>query len=228
MKTYAHDPRFIFNGRDGSFPDAVVVREIWCENVYEVFDGDLTDTGIVVDIGANIGSFSLYAAALGAKKVIACEPEPNNLKLLMQNIKDNGKHVPDVEFEIERRAIIGRPTSATGYYITNEHGDSKLITAAEARTGTYEDLTEVDTITLKQLFTDHNLEYIDILKVDIEGLEGEVLLAAPQEVLELCRYITIEYDRRANDLGAIVEKLSKTHQVKVVGAQGGMIFGKRY
>ena len=80
MKIFAHDPRFIFDGRDDSKTDAVVVREIWCENVYEVFDGDLSDTGIVVDLGANIGAFTLYAAALGAKKVIAVERKTKTSK----------------------------------------------------------------------------------------------------------------------------------------------------
>ncbi len=228
MKTYAHDPRFIFDGRDGSFPDAVVVREIWCENVYEVFEGDLTDTGIVVDVGANIGSFSLYAAALGAKKVICVEPEPHNIELLVRNIGANKHNVPDCEFVFEERAIIGAPKSHTGYYITDKHGDSQLITAAEARTGDHKNLTEVKTVSLDQLWRDHDLEFVDVLKVDIEGLEGEVLLNASKETLNLCRYITIEYDRRASDLGAIINKLIETHQVKVVGAQGGMIFGKRY
>jgi hypothetical protein len=38
----------------------------------------------------------------------------------------------------------------------------------------------------------------------------------------------LEYDQHANDLGAIVEKMSKTHQIKYVGAHGGMLFAKRY
>lgn len=221
MKLYAHDPRFIFNGRDNSFPDAVVIREIWCENVYELFDGDLTDTGIVVDIGANIGSFSIFAASLGAKKVIAVEPEPHNLELLRQNIKDNQGNVPDCEFVIDDHAI-GREKGRA--FITDEHGDSKVVNHKGMENG----LSEVKVISLDQLFANHDLEFIDVLKIDIEGLEGDVIMGASQDTLNLCRYITLEYDRRANDLGAIVERLSKTHQIKYVGAQGGMLFGKRY
>lgn len=224
MKLYAHDPRFIFNGRDNSFPDAVVVREIWCENVYELYDGDLTDTGIVVDIGANIGSFSLFAASLGAKKVIAVEPEPHNLELLRQNIKENQANVPDCEFVIDDHAV-GREKGKA--FITDEHGDSKVLPkldGANYKTPT----SEVNVISLDQLFANHNLEFIDILKIDIEGLEGDVIMGASQDTLNLCRYITLEYDRRANDLGAIVERISKTHQIKYVGAQGGMLFAKRY
>jgi len=219
MKIFAHDPRFIFEGREDSKSDAVVVREIWCENVYEVFDGDLTDTGIVVDLGANIGAFTLYAAALGAKKVIAVEPEPHNVEMLVKNVGANRHNVPDCEFIFDDRGVAGRSDSA---FITNEHGDSVVSDVKEAGK------TQITLVTLDQLFAAHNLEYIDVLKIDIEGLEGDVILGASERTLKLCRYITLEYDQHANDLGAIVEKLSKTHQIKYVGSNGGMLFGKRY
>lgn len=222
MKVFAHDPRFIFEGRDDSQSDAVVVREIWCENVYEVFDGDLTDTGIVVDLGANIGAFSLYAAALGAKKVIAVEPEPHNIEMLVKNVGANRHNVPDCEFIFENRGISdGKFTKA---YINDNHGDSVVNFQKTMET----DQQQISLISLDQLFRFHGLEYIDVLKIDIEGLEGNVILAASEQTLKFCRYITVEYDQHANDLGAIVEKLSKTHQIKYVGSNGGMLFGKRY
>ena len=220
MKIYAHDPRFILNGRDDSKTDAVVVREIWCENVYEVFDGDLADTGIVIDIGANIGAFSVFAAHLGAKKVIAVEPEKGNLNLLRHNTADNQQHVPDCEFIIEDSGIAGQAGTAQ---ITDEHGDSRVYLES-----LNERLQKIKLMTLEDLFKKYKLEFIDVLKLDIEGLEGQVLINTPENIMKLCRYITLEYDQHAEDLGAIVEKLSKTHQVKVVGAHGGMIFGKRY
>lgn len=228
IKMPAPDPRYYFNVRPLSKSDMVVVREIWSENVYEVFDGDLADTGIVVDIGANIGAFGLYAAKLGAKKVIFVEPEPHNLQLLRMNIADNKQH-SECEFIVDDRAVCGKHTYQPMHaYMTNEHGDSRLLVDGEARSSDRTDLQEVKYTTLDDIFKEHNLEFIDVLKIDIEGLEGDVLLGAQQSTLNLCRYITLEYDQHANDLGKIVECLSKTHQIKYVGANGGMLFGKRY
>jgi FkbM family methyltransferase len=227
MKILAHDPRYKFNGREDSDSDAPVIREIWCENVYEVYDGDLSDTGIVVDIGANIGSFTLFAASLGAKKVIAVEPESHNLELLRQNIDEHQAITPDCEFIVDTNAVGGFMSDG---YISNDHGDSRVTYqhAADAAVARNRKDASVKIITLEQLFKRHELEYIDVLKIDIEGREGEVLINAPERILNLCRYITLEYDQYANDLGAIVEKLNQTHQVKVVGKAGGMIFAKRY
>lgn len=228
IKMPAPDPRYYFNVRPLSQSDMVVVREIWSENVYEVFDGDLADTGIVVDIGANIGAFTLYAAKLGAKKVIAVEPEPQNLELLRMNIADNKAH-SDCEFIVDQRGIGGYIGTAL---INHKHGDSSIVYehSADANTpaGKEEFTTTIRTTTLDGLFKDHSLEFVDVLKIDIEGREGELLLAASKATLNLCRYITLEYDQHANDLGAIVEKLSETHQIKYVGANGGMLFGKKY
>lgn len=220
MKILAHDPRYKFNGREDSDSDAPVIREIWCENVYEVYDGDLSDTGIVVDIGANIGSFTLFAASLGAKKVIAVEPEPHNLELLRQNIDEHKGITPDCEFIIDSRGISdGKFTKA---FIGNDHGDSRVSFTKESS------VVPITLISLEQLFSIHELEYIDVLKIDVEGMEGNILINAPEHILNLCRYITLEYDQHSHDLGAIVEKLNQTHQVKVVGKAGGMIFAKRY
>jgi len=41
----------------------------------------------VLDIGAHIGVFSRYALSVGCEKVIAYEPEPENLKLLKRNLE---------------------------------------------------------------------------------------------------------------------------------------------
>lgn len=222
------DPKYYMNVRVRSQSDFLVIREIFAENVYEVFDGDLSDTGIVVDVGANIGAFGLYAAKLGAKKVISVEPEPHNLELLRMNIAENKQH-SNCEFLIDERALYGKHTYQPNFaYMTNEHGDSRLMVDGDARCSERDDLQEVKYTTLDDLFADYRLEYIDVLKMDIEGLEGDVILGASERTMQLCRYITLEYDQHANDLGAIVEKISKTHQIKYVGAHGGMLFAKRY
>lgn len=222
MKILAHDPRYKFNGREDSDSDAPVVREIWCENVYEVFDGDLSDTGIVIDIGANIGSFSLYAASLGAKKVIAVEPEPHNLELLRKNIDEHKAITPDCEFIIDNRGVSdGKFTKA---FINDDHGDSRV----NFHKTMEKDQQPITLISLEQLFESHDLEYIDVLKIDVEGMEGNIIINTPEHIMNLCRYITMEYDQHSKNLGAIVEKLNLTHQVKVVGKAGGMIFAKRY
>ena len=67
-----------FEVRDDYQTDMIVIKEIWQENVYEVKDTHFNHGGVVIDIGANIGSFSIYAADFVAT-VYAIEPEPHYL-----------------------------------------------------------------------------------------------------------------------------------------------------
>ena len=58
----------------------------------ELFKKMVQDGMVVVDIGANIGYYTLIAAKLVGNKgiVYAFEPEPSNYELLCQNIAING------------------------------------------------------------------------------------------------------------------------------------------
>jgi FkbM family methyltransferase len=70
--------------------DEKVIPEVLKRNVYErkAFDFFIEPNEVWLDLGANIGTFSLLCLARKAK-VIAFEPEPENFILLNQNLKEN-------------------------------------------------------------------------------------------------------------------------------------------
>lgn len=196
--------------------DEIVVREIWEENVYEVGEGNFGEGSVIVDIGANIGTFSVYAASFGSK-VYAIEPEPNNNKALKANIELNAMQdiIIPIDFGIsDYRGI------AT---ISNEGGGS---TVKDDKDGAV-----IEVMPLDEFFELYELDSVDVLKIDIEGAEVEVILGASRETLNKCKYITMEFDiRSGKDLGAMVMKLSETHHVRTMGSweRGGMIFARIY
>jgi len=153
------DSRYIFHGRADSLSDPAVVKEMWVENVYQIYPGDFY-TGVMIDIGANIGAVSVWAAALNTGKkeelppihVIAVEPEPHNRKLLIKNLEEN--RVADY-VTVDPRAVSDTYGTA---YINDGHGNSQL--GAEG--------DKVDVIPLEALFTE-DMPLCDVLKVDVEG-----------------------------------------------------------
>lgn len=72
--------------RAGHPTDRQVIEEVWTQGQYEIEPGDVRGK-VVVDVGANIGAFSVLAAALGAREVHAFEPEPGNADLLRRNVE---------------------------------------------------------------------------------------------------------------------------------------------
>ncbi|MHA1381251.1 MAG: FkbM family methyltransferase [Candidatus Helarchaeota archaeon] len=129
---------------------------------------------VVIDIGANIGYYSLIAAKLvGSKsKVYAFEPEPRNYRLLVKNIKINSYNniIP-----IQKAA-------------SNKQGKTKLFTDkgnlgnpsfSEDNISEKEGFVNVKTITLDEFFEnlviDNNIIFI---KIDAQGAEGLILEGA--------------------------------------------------
>ena len=69
--------------------DPVLYEEIYLKNIY--FHEIIKEGMNIVDVGANIGAYTILAAEKVGKdgKVIAIEPEPRNYEQLLENIKLN-------------------------------------------------------------------------------------------------------------------------------------------
>ena len=197
--------------------DLIVIKEMFEENVYEVHGWHFSDDGVTVDLGSNVGAFAIQAASIGAKKVYAVEPEPHNLKALKDNIALN--ELEDVVKVLE----LGVSDFNGSAVITDEGGGA---TIKDGKAG-----AEIKVITLDKLFKDNKINNVDVLKIDVEGSETEIILAASKETINKCNYIAIEFDFRSGSrLGDMVMKLSETHHVRTMGSweRGGMIFANRY
>ena len=73
--------------------DLAIIREIFNRNVYEFDMGKITEN-VVLDVGANIGVFTLFVLAQAHNNtrpvhIYAFEPENNNLEIFNKNIADN-------------------------------------------------------------------------------------------------------------------------------------------
>lgn len=210
-------PGIRFDIREDYETDDIVIREIWEENVYEVDPSRFNLGGVVVDIGANIGSFSIYAAHHGAR-VYAIEPEPHNLDALKNNIAIN---------HMEHIIIVSDVgiSDYNGVAVISDRGGGATIK------DNIEDGSTIKITTLDDYFSQHNIEEVDVLKIDVEGSETEIVVGASKDSLNKCKYITMEFDiRSGSHLGDMVKKLSETHHVRTMGSweRGGMIWAWLY
>lgn len=132
---------------------------------------------VVVDIGANIGYYTLIAANRAKNgSVHSFEPVTENYNLLKQNIRLN--HLENV---FANNAGVSNKQSFEAYYIsTDENKGMSGLKPAENFSGISE---EKETITLDDYAVKNNLERIDLIKIDIEGNELNTLKGM-QKVLE--------------------------------------------
>lgn len=141
--------------------------------MYEPFETQLfRDTVkkgmVVVDIGANIGFFTVIAAQrVGASgSVFVFEPEPANFGFLKKTCELNRfTHVT-----LDQRAV-SDTRGKSALYITPENtGAYSLVD--NRKTGSS---IPIETETLDTILTSHNISSVDIIKMDIEGAELNAL-----------------------------------------------------
>lgn len=129
---------------------------------------------VVVDVGANLGDFTLVAAkATGpGGNVVAFEPDPQNVGWLTKSVERNGfKNV-----EIRREALSANETLAL-LFLSDVSGWHTLNVGQIPLSGERPPITvqtrPLDTLTLDRL---------DVVKIDVEGAEYEVLCGAGQHL----------------------------------------------
>jgi FkbM family methyltransferase len=172
---------------------------------------------VFVDIGANVGLFSLFVAARAGERarILAIEPEPGNLRRLDFNIRAN-PHAPITVLPI---ALSDEAGDLAIELNRRDRGGSRTMKIAQA--GTPADMVRVSSQTLLGVLSLEHIDAIDALKIDVEGMEDVILhpffrVASPQ----ICPRLMIIEDSRASwkvDLISIL--LAKGYTVAVRSKQ---------
>lgn len=140
-------------------------EEIFKARIYKPYLEDKKDP-VVLDIGGNIGLFSLYAAKY-AKQVYTVEPDPELVELINQQIVFNEtKNV-----KVIQKAIYIEDSPFPFYRNPNRTMNSLHQAVAHSD---FPPIT-VQAVTLETLFKEEGIEHVDLMKLDIEGTEIEVL-----------------------------------------------------
>lgn len=164
----------------GGTDDRHVVFEIFVENIYPapVRSGD-----IVVDIGAQIGCYSVRAARRGAR-VFAFEPFPENFAALQRNIALNG--LTGVQAFPH---AVGPESAARTMFLPDDAGHTGRYSLFPGRGSK---TLDVACRSLDAIVRENALERIDVVKIDCQGSEYEILFGASRETLAKIRRMIVE------------------------------------
>lgn len=157
------------------------------KDFYRLKELNLKPTDCVIDVGTNVGIFSIYMKKVFGCKVICFEPIPSNIDSLKQNIWMNG--FTEEDFEIHQCAIsdvdgeivrIGVPPDNTG--------------GSSIEYGFVENAIECRTETLSKYLTP-DCKY---LKIDCEGAEYQIIPTIVDKLPQL-NYLGIELHKYTED-----------------------------
>lgn len=125
---------------------------------------------VVVDVGANVGLFSLplVPSAANTSQFVLLEPNPDVFFRLKENVSNN--HLPNVK--LVRCAVSDVVGSATLYLDPRgNEGAARLGRVFDQKSSSI----KVATRTMTDIIDEFGLGHIDLIKVDVEGFEDRVL-----------------------------------------------------
>ena len=169
-----------------NFHDLVTAWIIFLRQEYQT----QADTKTILDIGGNIGCYSISAAhEHPAARVIAVEPFPATFGRLQANVALN-------KMEDRIRCLNLGIAAAAGVRVMSESGPSQSRGLLEAG-ATVPDGVSVSVLTLEGLLAkalaELNVDRLDFLKMDIEGAEHEAILTTPAAALKPIVRLGMEY-----------------------------------
>jgi FkbM family methyltransferase len=179
-----------------------LVDEIFIKEVYNPPHLKIKPGDTVIDIGANIGIFSLYAAKKGATNIYCAEPLPGIIPLIRKNFVNNNLKTPT----IIRRGISYKNGNAKLYL---GDLDSHALLFNHNHAGTFHKYVEIKTISLEDLLSELKIRSVDFLKIDCEGCEGYIINSTPKKIWKGIKRVAIEYHNDVSNLSSeqIIEKL---------------------
>lgn len=184
--------------------DSPTLEEIFCDN-YKVIEKqvNLKTDDIIIDIGANIGAFSiLFAKLLPFIKVYAIEPVAETYIELCKNIKlNNLTNVIPINSSISG----GRKIDHIVYSPFGSGGASSYVTTdIKTLRETY-----ISCLTLDELMISLNITTCKLLKIDCEGAEYDILYNS--KLLNQINYLVGEFHENSllRQMGYLPDKLAQ-------------------
>ncbi len=155
-------------------------NDIW---LYESYTGgkyQIQEDSTVIDIGANVGVFTLLAAQK-ARKVFAFEPYRASFDYLLKNVSENG-----LDNVVAFNCAVAEGRGKRRLRVQTECTANSLWGPCSG--------SEVDVacITLTDIFDSNAIEFCDLLKLDCEGSEFEILFSTPEAYLRRIGRISME------------------------------------
>jgi FkbM family methyltransferase len=173
--------------------DLDIFREVFMEEVYRLPD-PLRPSGVLVDLGANIGMASVWLAQhYDIARVVAVEPVPANAALLRKNLDANA-----VSGRIAR-ATVGPRRGQVSFSTDQRPGEGHVVEQGSSA------LT-FDMITMEDVL-DEVPRPVALLKMDIEGGEGPLINEGSPSWLHDVGIIAAELHPQYLDVAAMVDTI---------------------
>ncbi|MDD5355451.1 MAG: FkbM family methyltransferase [Candidatus Omnitrophica bacterium] len=174
--------------------DEIIQNKCYLKHQKDIFNG------IIIDIGANIGIFSIYASVNYNSKVYAIEMDKFNYDCLQVNVNMN-KDNTDI---ICCNKAISSKRSDIKYKHSYDMVGSFIIKDNEENN---KDINLIKSITLEDFLIEMSIDNVDLLKLDCEGSEYEIILCENENTFDKIKSMSIEYHLKNNKSKTLLSEM---------------------
>ncbi len=179
-----HDYRMCLDLYDPGLSRDIAIRGTREEQLKYLIDREVHSGNAVIDIGANIGYYTLMFATLVGRsgKVDAMEPEPKNFSLLNENVQLNG-----VEQIVETFSVGAADRRGTARLFISERSNLHSFIPDPKENENHvkhrsDNFIAVEVTDLESFL--HDKRPVDLIRMDIEGYEVEVIMGLERAIKE--------------------------------------------
>jgi len=192
----------------------IIIADQYCAQEF------IKNDSVVIDAGANVGIFSLYASYLAPKGKVYCfEPTKSTFEILEKNIKKNkldkniyssnsalGEKIQETEIQINTENLGGG----------NSIIDSKMKNYIPVD---YNDKQKVGMTTIDDFIKENHIQKVDFIKIDTEGYEKQILKGARETIKKFHPVISCSAYHLKDDkikIPELVKSINPNYKFKLV------------
>lgn len=210
------------------FAITTLIKDIYIHDQYCAKNFINKSSRVIIDAGANIGVFSLFAKKLAPQATIySFEPSPKTFQFLKYNLEKNSIN----EIEIYQQALgnrIGKTSLMIGgsaLEASNMIFDSEFL---EKNKDLFEKSKTISINTIDNFVRERDLKYVDFIKIDTEGYEKQIIEGAKETIKKLspviaCSAYHLQKDK--TEIPKLVLSMNKNYKWKLLKrAEEDLIF----
>jgi len=197
--------RLVYNGAELEFRncDSTAVKEVLVDEEYNFLSAFLQSCPepFIIDVGAHIGTFSLWAYHQNPKiRMLMVEANPASYEILVRNIKQT---FSEGLYEILNKAA-WRNVDVLTFSTTGDSMGNKVSPDGDIEVGgiTFAEVVKI---------ASKNRNSIDLMKIDIEGAEEAFFETADSELGKVKRLV-IELHPESCDIESVRKKLEQRYK----------------
>ena len=202
--------------------DLMALTHVWMIQEYSGDDFPISNDDVIIDVGAHIGLFALFASQFCKNGKIFCyEPIKENYKILIENIEMN-----QIQNIFPNNLAVTKETSRVKIFLNDDQSGHSMFTQNK-------NFVEVDSKSLSDIFIDNGIKECDFLKLDCEGAEYEIVESISSELFTKINKTAIEYhmvDTKPELLEQLINKFKQfsfSVHTRSLFADIGFLFAKK-